>query len=143
MSAELEKSNQKVERIRVAIRGIAWKDKDLYVLTSNLSAISVDEQLAVANNKSDRVYENMRVLYKEADSIHKDALYKLRMKLQDLQSNGDDKIGGAEEKGKELSQQHIIRSHLIFFPVSYSGRTPMAETRRLQAFLFSTTSAPS
>lgn len=102
MAAELEKSNQKVERIRVAIRGIAWKDKDLNVLTSNLSAISVDEQLAVANNKSDRVYENMRVLYKEADSIHKDALYKLRMKLQDLQSNGDDKIGGAEEKGKEL-----------------------------------------
>lgn len=98
MSSELEKSRQKMERIRVAIRSIAWKDKDIYATSTGLGSVSVADNLVAANNKSDRVYENMRALYNEADGIHKDTLYKLKMRLQELQNHGDDKIGGAEEK---------------------------------------------
>lgn len=71
----------------------------MQVNIANLNNQDFRENLAIANNKSHRVFESAKALYSEASSINNDIKYKLKKKLQDLQSHGDDKIGGAEENG--------------------------------------------
>lgn len=86
-----------MEETRVLIRSLAWKDKDLYISTNSLNVSDIEKNLAIAYNKSDRVFKTMQGLNKEADTIQKHILYKLKIKLQELESNGDFKIGKAEE----------------------------------------------
>lgn len=99
ITANLERLKEILEVNVHLIRGVGTNDNNLRLLIGNLSNQNYLDNVKVATDKTRRVFESIKFLHNEVSAINKNITYNLKKRLSHLQSQGDDKIGGAEENG--------------------------------------------